>query len=293
MCVGCLAMVDAIEWSIDREGRIIVLQSRPLGQSIAPENLGVDEAAEGSATPFLLAGGVTASRGAAAGPAHLVNSSLDLLQFPKGAVLVVSHPLPEWATLMSRAVAVVSETGQVAAHLATVAREFGIPAIFGMAGATQKITSGQLITVDATGCRVYDGRQAEILADSAPLPNLMAGSPVHRLLQEVLRLATPLHLTDPASLYFLASSCPTFHDLTRFCHEKAVAEMFAFGARHGFDAKSAKQLVGETPFQWWVINLDDGFRSRYEITWPFILISLRLLMPLQSTRWPCYFFTAA
>jgi len=31
-------------------------------------------------------------------------------------------------------------------------------------------------------------------------------------------------------------------------------------------------------------------RSRYEITWPFILISLRLLMPLQSTHRSCYFF---
>ena len=31
-------------------------------------------------------------------------------------------------------------------------------------------------------------------------------------------------------------------------------------------------------------------RSRYEITWPFISISLRLLMPLRALRWPCYFF---
>ncbi len=271
-----------IEWSIEPRGRIIVLQSRPLGQATTPEKLVGGEVMTGSATPFLLAGGVMASRGAAAGPAHLVNSSLDLLQFPKGAVLVVAHPLPEWATLMPRAVAVVSETGQVAAHLATVAREFRVPAIFGMAGATQKIMSGQLITVDATGCRVYDGRQDEILADSAPLPNLMEGSPVHRLLKEVLRLATPLHLTDPASLYFKPSSCTTFHDLTRFCHEKAVSEMFAFGAKHGFDAKSAKQLVGETPFQWWVINLDDGFSDDFVQKEKFVQIGQIVSVPMLA-----------
>jgi len=32
-----------------------------------------------------------------------------------------------------------------------------------------------------------------------------------------------------------------------------------------------------------------SLRSRYEISWPFILISLRLLMPLKSTHWPRYF----
>jgi pyruvate,water dikinase len=37
--------------------------------------------------------------------------------------------------------------------------------------------------------------------------------------------------------------------------------MFSFSSRYGFDEKSAKQLYGDVPFQWWVIDLEDGFRE--------------------------------
>lgn len=270
------------EWSIDRDGRIIILQSRPLAQA-APVQDGETESIDVDETqPSLLAGGVSASAGVACGPVHIVRSNIDLLQFPEGAVLVVAHPLPDWATLLNRAAAVVSETGHVTAHLATVSREFGIPAIFGIAHATEILRNGDMITVDSSGRRIYSGRRDDLLKKAGPPSNLMAGSPVYKLLEEVLRLITPLNLTNPASPYFRPSSCETFHDITRFCHEKAVTEMFSFSSRFGFDEKGAKQLAGDIPLQWWVINLEDGFREGLDMKDRWVRIEDIVSLPMLA-----------
>lgn len=251
-----------IEWSIDKQGEMYILQSRPIGEISASRPQPAPLAGEGDGLPgTLFSGGVTASKGVACGKVFKVRSSLDLLRFPGKAVLVVETPLPEWATLLTRAVAVISEGGQIAAHLATVAREFALPAVFGMEGAMASLENGAVVTVDATARRIYSGRVETLLAEAVPKPNLMADSPIYKIVRESLQFITPLNLTDPASPFFRPSSCKTLHDITRFCHEKAVVEMFNFGDRYGYDDKAAKQLVVESPSQWWVINLDDGFRD--------------------------------
>ena len=166
-----------------------------------------------------------------------------------------------------------SDTGQSATHLATVAREFGVPALFDLPESTTKLENGQLVTVDASARRVYAGRIDALLRATPQQHNLMEGSPVQSLLKEALTYITPLHLTTPDSPFFKPSSCRTLHDLTRFCHEKALAEMFNFGRRYGARDKSAKQLyVVGMPSQWWVINLRDGFREDADLSTPFIRI---------------------
>ncbi len=261
-----------IEWAIDGRGDLYILQARPLEvvETAQAASLSAALAAVAGSAP-LFAGGVTASHGAAAGAVFKVTCALDVLEFPRGAVLVVETPYPEWAVLISRAVAVVSETGQIATHLATVAREFGIPALFGAAGAMACLENGQQVTVCASARQVFDGRVEALLASAPRPPNLMQGSPIHGLLKEALTHVTPLHLTDPASPFFKAANCRTLHDITRFCHEKAIHEMFNFGRRHGARDKSAKQLyVGNSPAQWWVVNLKDGYREGIDLTTQFI-----------------------
>ena len=86
------------------------------------------------AVELLVSGGTIASSGAAAGPVFVVETQADAIEFPDGAVLLTVQPLPRWASLIGRAAAIVAEHGSMAGHLATVAREHGVPALFSVEG---------------------------------------------------------------------------------------------------------------------------------------------------------------
>jgi pyruvate,water dikinase len=254
-----------VEWSIDKNGSIVLLQCRPLKQVKTPE-AGRREKKEACAR-LLLKGGITASPGAAAGPVYIVRKNADVFQFPEGAVLAAAQPLPAWAPLLNHAAAVITEQGGITGHLATVAREFGVPALFGVKNAVTFLTSGQTVTVDADGLAVYEGRIDGLTETRKNPVNIMKGTPVYESLQGAVQHIVPLHLLDPDALEFNPAHCESFHDITRYCHEKAVIEIFHFGKNHDFPERSAKQLYCDVPMQFWVINLDDGFREEVSDRW--------------------------
>ena len=251
-----------IEWSFDRQGELYILQSRPIPVGKKEHLLPVQPSTASSETgePAILCGGICASGGIASGEVFLVDSDEQVHHFPKGGVLVIRHPLPEWAPLLGRASAVIAENGSEAGHLATVSREFGIPALFSLPEAMQTLVSGQTITVNSSARAIYLGRREDLLRFNIVKKDIMAGSPVQRIVTEALQYITPLNLNDPASIHFKSSWCETLHDITRFCHEKSVSEMFNFGKEHHFDKGTAKRLIGDVPLEWWVIDLADGFR---------------------------------
>ncbi len=252
-----------IEWSIDPQGRIFILQSRPLQQSAppAPDDDTAPVDAPPVDNPVILTGGDIACPGVACGPAFHVKSNVDLLQFPDGAVLVTALPHPGWAPLLSRAVAVITDRGGITGHLANVAREFAIPALFNTGAATREIPPGALITLDATHRTVYQDRAEPLLARAGSRTGFMVGTPVYETLKGVLQFITPLNLTDPDSPDFRAANCRTLHDITRYAHEKSVHEMFDYDKTKKLARYFIKRLVVDVPMQWWVLDLEDGFKQ--------------------------------
>ncbi|MEW6352100.1 MAG: PEP/pyruvate-binding domain-containing protein [Thermodesulfobacteriota bacterium] len=248
-----------IEWALDSRGKIYILQCRHLQQWAEPEHVSEHEREEEPPAPVLAVGMTTGSPGVGSGPVFVVRHDSDKLMFPDGSVLVTAQARPRWAPLLSRAAAVITEVGGVAGHLANVAREFGVPALFGIEHAPDLFQNGQVVTVDADGLRVYEGRAEALIGEERRKKNLMEGSPVHAILSGAATHIVPLHLLDPDSPSFHPKNCESLHDITRFIHEKSVHEMFNFGKEHRFSERSSKQIFYKVPMQWWIINLDDGF----------------------------------
>lgn len=245
-----------IEWAYSPEGRLVLLQTRPLE---VRQDQSASELLPG-VTP-LVHEGQTASAGTAHGVVHIVRKDVDILVLPDNAILVCVEAAPKWAAVLNRCQGVITEQGSVAGHLANVAREFKVPGLFGVPSATSILETGQEITLDADNCAVYAGLQETLLDRKPQRPNMMAGSPVFQTLQRLNRHIIPLNLLDPDGLDFTPANCKSLHDITRFCHEKSVQEMFSFGRDHNFSPRSSKQLKTIVPMQWWIINLEDGFVS--------------------------------
>jgi pyruvate,water dikinase len=90
------------------------------------------------------------SRGIATGIARVARTLDEARHLQPGEILVAMTTMPAWTPLFGVAAAVVTETGGALSHCAIVAREYAIPAVVGAAGATQRIATGQRVTVDGS-----------------------------------------------------------------------------------------------------------------------------------------------
>jgi pyruvate,water dikinase len=270
-----------IEWAIGPSGKIYILQSRPLQQKKMDAATQCNPVSMYENETLLVAGGITASPGAACGDVFVVETNSDAIRFPKGSILVVRQALPAWAALLNRAVAVVTAQGGVAGHLASVAREFGIPAVFGLEDEIKKLSHGATITVDANNRRIYAGCVNELIKDiAASTPLVVTDRPVYHILKRASEWIVPLNLLNPDDKEFAPGNCRTYHDITRFIHEKSVMEMFNFGKDHHFPERSGKQLHYNVPMQWWVLNLDDGFKEA--VTGKYIKLDNIVSVPMLA-----------
>ena len=252
-----------IEWCMNSDGRLFLLQSRPLRfeeTDIRP----LECKFENIENDVRVSGGEMACPGIGAGKVFKINRESDLENLHEGAVLVAKNASPSYVTVMNKLNAVVTDTGSTAGHFSSVAREFGVPTLVNTDVATTRLTHGNDVTVHADGRTVYDGIVQEMLKSPCAKRDLLSASPFVRKLKYVIDFISPLRLTDPQAESFVPEGSRSLHDILRFTHEKAVQEMFHMGDRRIRKTGSAKKLISHIPMLFFIIDVGEGLRQDTE-----------------------------
>jgi pyruvate,water dikinase len=248
-----------IEWTFDEQDCLYLLQARPLNirSHIAPSVC--DIAAVTDKYPVIFANkGIIVQNGIATGKVFIVQKDGDLEHFPSGAILVSRQTSPRFAKVASKAAGIITDVGSSTGHMATIAREFRIPTVVNTEVATQILKAGQEITLDAQENVVYSGRIKE-LCYLGFMEDAFEETYEYRLLRRVLKKITPLNLVDPHAKNFTPQACKSFHDITRFVHEKAVEELAGLNYRHRLhDQTASKRLKLDIPIDLIIIDIHDG-----------------------------------
>lgn len=251
-----------IEWVVDGDDRLYILQARPLLVIEETADPGPEPDADYPGHPLLIDGGKCAAGGVVAGRVLALNKSAAFDPMPRidlGTILVAPTASTYLTPWVAKVKGIITDVGGVASHLASVAREFGVPALFDTETATATLADGQEITLWASRSRVYDGVVEELTRGMRPVKRPIFASPLHLRLQRLLDLISPLNLTEPDSLQFTQEGCRTVHDIIRYCHEISVRAMFRFGESTG-RLRGAVRLKTSIPIQLYAMDLGYGLR---------------------------------
>ncbi|MCP4721577.1 MAG: pyruvate, water dikinase, partial [Desulfobacteraceae bacterium] len=245
-----------IEWAVDANGKIWLLQERRLNIP-HPDGDAVGKPAKKKNVLPILEGGMTIFPGRAEGPVRFLENDADVSNVPEGAVVVAEKPRPELAVILPKIAALLVIEGNPVGHLATLVREFSVPCIFRLGQSARLLFGTNVISVNATKRTVYTGvrwpgMRERVLARIASKGRHKKSGPLYDL---VLKLT----LLDPDAPSFKPKSCTSIHDTLRFMHEMAVRSMFGFGDTHkrGWHKKT-RELQTNLPIKFQIMDLDDS-----------------------------------
>lgn len=248
-----------IEWAFDQNGNLIILQARPLNIMGGFTRMVKDISSVVVGYPVIFSQkGVIAQNGIGAGKVFMVKDDTDLERFPQGAILVSRQTSPRFAKAVRKANGIITDIGSPTGHMATIAREFKVPTIVNTGIATERLKPGQLITLDAEDNAVYAGIVKELLYYRFT-KEAFEETYEYRLLRRILKRISPLNLVDPLDRNFVPQACKTFHDITRFIHEKAVEELIDLNYHRQRDPDApGRKLQSDVPLDLIVIDIGGG-----------------------------------
>ncbi len=219
-----------MEWAKDGEdGEIFVVQvcpetARSRKEAASLRSYHIKSKGRTLVTGLSIGGAVVSAR------VCLIENQNQMDRFVNGAVLVTKMTDPDWAPLMERAAAIVTDHGGRTSHAAIVARELGLPAIVGTGNATHLLHDEQEVTIScAEGDHgfVYDQADYEIQAlDVKNIPSTKT--------KIMLNLANPAAAfrwwrlpadgVGLARMEFVINNYVKVHPMALVCYEKLEDE---------------------------------------------------------------------
>ncbi|PTA50455.1 phosphoenolpyruvate synthase [Shewanella morhuae] len=151
-----------IEWAKDgNDGKLYIVQARP--ETVrSREDVQLIERYHLKSRGAVICEGRAIGHKVGTGVAKVLTSIADMDQIQPGDVLVTDMTDPDWEPIMKRASAIVTNRGGRTCHAAIIARELGVPAVVGCGDVTDRIKTGQIVTVSCaegdTGF-IYEGKQ--------------------------------------------------------------------------------------------------------------------------------------
>lgn len=246
-----------IEWAFDRNGSLIILQARPLKLGNAGAAAVPGPALTGE---VLLSGkGMVVHGGIGSGKVFVARRNDDLDDFPDGAILVSKYTSPRYSRVMHKVRGIITDIGSATGHMAALAREYRVPAVVDTGSATSVLHTGDEVTLDAGERTVYRGILRGLSQFDLSGEEVFEESYEFRLLRRLLKKINPLNLVDPHSEDFKAASCRTYHDITRFIHEKAVEKLIDLSEnyQHQHDTPPMR-FESDIPLGLLVIDIENG-----------------------------------
>jgi pyruvate,water dikinase len=152
-----------VEWAKDGlSGELFVVQARPETVESRREAHILETHRLREKGPLLLRGRAVGAK-IGAGRVRRIADASGMRAFQPGEVLVADTTDPDWEPILKKAAAIVTNRGGRTCHAAIVARELGVPAVVGAAGATEALADGDEVTIscaEGEEGRVYRGRLA-------------------------------------------------------------------------------------------------------------------------------------
>jgi pyruvate,water dikinase len=150
-----------IEWALDgQDNHLYIVQARPETVN-SQRNYNILEEYIIKKRGQILVEGRSVGNRVGAGTVNRILSVKDISKFKAGQVLVTTMTDPDWEPIMKIASAIVTDKGGRTCHAAIVSRELGIPCLVGTSDGSQKLTSGQSVTVscaEGDAGFVYEGK---------------------------------------------------------------------------------------------------------------------------------------